>query len=148
MLITEQDATIRQERLYFFQFPEPFPVFQSRHTQQNADAKGKGKAEPATGEDPPKKVTFAEDTKPPAVDAPGADKDKEEESSTVDGVIGQLEIYESGTVKMRMRNGIVMDVSVTPNKLLARLFTECSITLSMYRLPVLHNRRSYNTLST
>ena len=46
-----------------------------------------------------------------------ADKDKAEESPTVDGVIGQLEIYESGTVKMRMRNGIVMDVSVVFGKL-------------------------------
>ncbi|KAM5533857.1 hypothetical protein V8D89_012520 [Ganoderma adspersum] len=113
----EEDVNIRQERLYFFQFPEPFPVFQSRHAQQGADVKGKGTAETGTGEDLTKKVTFAEDTKPPATgasDADGqaaADKDKVEEPSTVDGVIGQLEIYESGVVKMRMRNGIVMDVT-------------------------------------
>ncbi|KAI1796644.1 RNA polymerase III RPC4-domain-containing protein [Ganoderma leucocontextum] len=113
----EEDADTRQERLYFFQFPEPFPVFQPPHAQQTADVKGKGKAEPGTGEDSTKKVTFAEDTKPPALGAAGAngpataDKDQADESPTVDGVIGQLEIYESGTVKMRMRNGIVMDVT-------------------------------------
>ena len=114
-----QDTDIRQERLYFFQFPEPFPVFQSQNAQTNADIKGKAKADSAAGEESAKKVTFAEDTKPPAaVPAASADgqaaTDKAAESSTVDGVIGQLEIYESGTVKMRMRNGIVMDVGLNP----------------------------------
>ncbi|TBU30650.1 RNA polymerase III RPC4-domain-containing protein [Dichomitus squalens] len=112
----EEDADIRQERLYFFQFPEPFPIFHSRHAQQNADVKGKAKADSTAGEESTKKVTFAEDTKPPAATpAGGADGEattnNAAESPTVDGVIGQLEIYESGAVKMRMHNGIVMDVT-------------------------------------
>ncbi|TFK94181.1 hypothetical protein K466DRAFT_608438 [Polyporus arcularius HHB13444] len=108
----EEDTDIRQERLYFFQFPEPFPVFESRHPPQSADVKGKGKAEPGTGEDPAKKVTFAEDTKPPAA-GPGAAtaSEKAAEHAKVDGVVGQLEIYESGAVKMRMSNGIVLEVT-------------------------------------
>ena len=70
--------------------------------------KGKGKAEPGSGEDSAKKVTFAEDTKPPAN---GADSsEKAAENTKLDGVAGQLEIYESGAVKMRLKNGIVMDV--------------------------------------
>ncbi|RPD64407.1 hypothetical protein L226DRAFT_533687 [Lentinus tigrinus ALCF2SS1-7] len=111
----EEDTDIRQERLYFFQFPEPFPAFQSRHPQENADIKGKGKAEPGTSEDPAKKVTFADDTKPPAPAAgatgAAAAAEKATEHPTVDGVVGQLEIYESGAVKMRMPNGIVYDVT-------------------------------------
>lgn len=87
-------------------------MFQSRHPQQSADVKGKGKAEPGPGEDPAKKVTFADDTKPPAA-AAGAPPEKTEEPPKVDGVVGQLEIYESGAVKMRMSNGIVLDVCLS-----------------------------------
>lgn len=40
----------------------------------------------------------------------------EKEEPKIDGIIGQLEIYESGAVKMRLGNGIVMDVRVSvPN---------------------------------
>ena len=70
--------------------------------------KGKGKAEPVSGEDSAKKVTFAEDTKPPANGAESLEKAGE--NTKLDGVAGQLEIYESGAVKMRLKNGIVMDV--------------------------------------
>ncbi|KAI0741928.1 RNA polymerase III RPC4-domain-containing protein [Daedaleopsis nitida] len=111
----EEETDIRQERLYFFQFPEPFPTFRSRDPQPPLDVKGKGKAE-SSGEDLAKKVTFADDTKPPATDASGAGggasaPDKSEEQQKLDGVVGQLEIYESGAVKLRMSNGILMDVT-------------------------------------
>ena len=39
------------------------------------------------------------------------DVDKEKPPVHVDGVIGQLEIYQSGAVKMRLANGILLDVS-------------------------------------
>ena len=55
----------------------------------------------------PKHVSFSEDTKPD-VSAP-APEEKEEEF--VDGVIGQLEVHQSGAVKMRLGNGILLDVS-------------------------------------
>jgi DNA-directed RNA polymerase III subunit RPC4 len=38
------------------------------------------------------------------------DVDKEKPPAHVDGVIGQLEIYQSGAVKMRLGNGILLDV--------------------------------------
>jgi DNA-directed RNA polymerase III subunit RPC4 len=40
------------------------------------------------------------------------DVDKEKPPAHVDGVIGQLEIYRSGAVKMRLANGILLDVRV------------------------------------
>jgi len=74
--------------------------------------KGKGKAV-----DVPKKVTFAtpdgpgsgtttpsakpEDSAPEKVTAP-----------SVDGIIGQLELYRSGAVKIRLANDILLDVSL------------------------------------
>lgn len=111
----EEDTNIRQERLYFFQFPSPFPTFISN-------------APPPADPEPPlldkaddnsKKVTFAQDTKPPApvpgavppVGATNAQTKVEKEEPKIDGIIGQLEIYESGAVKMRLGNGIVMDVT-------------------------------------
>ncbi|KAI0766934.1 RNA polymerase III RPC4-domain-containing protein [Trametes elegans] len=82
---TEEETDIRQERLYFFQFPNPFPVFKA---PQDTNMKDKGKAEGEAGDETGKK-----------------------EQPKVDGVAGQLEIYESGAVKLRLGNGIVMDVT-------------------------------------
>ena len=70
--------------------------------------KGKGKA-----------VSFSEDTKPPAP-APSEDtkegaKEAAPQRTVIDGIIGQLEVHRSGAVKMRLKNGIVMDVSNSPN---------------------------------
>lgn len=39
------------------------------------------------------------------------DIDKEKPPAHVDGRIGQLEIYQSGAVKMRLANGILLDVT-------------------------------------
>jgi DNA-directed RNA polymerase III subunit RPC4 len=62
-----------------------------------------------------KKVSFAPDTKlvtpgssRPST-APPPDTAKKEEP--VDGVIGQLEVYKSGAVKIRLTNGTLLDVS-------------------------------------
>lgn len=65
-----------------------------------------------------RKVSFAADVKPPgpsgepphASTAPEVEKTKE--PPRVDGLIGQLEVYRSGAVKMRLGNGIIMDVSL------------------------------------
>jgi len=67
----------------------------------------------------PKKVAFAADSKAPAEPASrattapeSAQKGKDGEADTkVDGVIGQLEVYQSGAVKMRLMNGILLDVT-------------------------------------
>ncbi|KAI8996571.1 RNA polymerase III RPC4-domain-containing protein [Trametes punicea] len=121
-LQADEETDVRQECLYFFQFPHPFPTFQLPQSE-NAALRGKAKAgEPGGGGDnDAKKVTFAEDTKPPAPAAtavgaaPGTSAseaaDQTSERPKVDGVVGQLEIYESGAVKLRMGNGIVMDVT-------------------------------------
>jgi DNA-directed RNA polymerase III subunit RPC4 len=101
-----QDQGLQQERLYFFQFPAPFPTFVSElPTHSETD-----KSEPgnAPGNES-KRVSFSADTKPPA--AVPEDVDKEKPPAHVDGVIGQLEIYQSGAVKMRLANGILLDVS-------------------------------------
>jgi len=75
--------------------------------------KGKGKAV-----DVPKKVTFATpDGQGSGTTTPTATKP--EDSATekipdlpIDGIIGQLELYRSGAVKMRLANGILLDVSL------------------------------------
>jgi len=74
--------------------------------------KGKGKAV-----DVPKKVTFATPDGPgsgtatPTMkpDDPTAERIPD---SPVDGIIGQLELYRSGAIKMRLNNGILLDVSL------------------------------------
>ena len=74
--------------------------------------KGKGKAV-----DLPKKVTFATPDGPgsgtttPTMkpDDPMAEKFPD---PPVDGIIGQLELYRSGAIKMRLSNGILLDVSL------------------------------------
>ena len=93
---------MRQQRLYFFQFPAPFPTFVSQSSTQ-PDPGGK-----PVSESQGKRVSFSDDTKPPAPIP--EDVDEEKPPAHVDGVIGQLEIYESGAVKMRLANDILLDV--------------------------------------
>jgi hypothetical protein len=62
-----------------------------------------------------RKVSFAADVKPPGPNgdphaSTGPEVGQTKELPKVDGVIGQLEVYRSGAVKMRLGNGIVMDV--------------------------------------
>jgi len=74
--------------------------------------KGKGKAV-----DVPKKVTFAT---PDGLGSGTATPTTKPDDYTaekipdpfVDGIIGQLELYRSGAIKMRLANGILLDVSL------------------------------------
>ena len=96
---------MRQERLYFFQFPSPFPTFVSKLSEPSDDpGETSHVSEPQA-----KRVSFSADTKPPA--SVPEDVDKDQPPPHVDGVIGQLEVYKSGAVKMRLANGILLDVS-------------------------------------
>jgi DNA-directed RNA polymerase III subunit RPC4 len=69
----------------------------------------------------PKRVTFAPDSKPAQPESSTAStpvpeiqqKPVDDPEPKVDGVIGQLEVHQSGAVKMRLKNGIVMDVRTT-----------------------------------
>ena len=68
--------------------------------------------------DKSKKVSFAENVKPPAGNGTSgsaeADKGKADSSETkIDGIIGQLEVHRSGMIKMRLNNGMLLDVSNT-----------------------------------
>jgi DNA-directed RNA polymerase III subunit RPC4 len=100
----------RRELLYFFQFPAPFPSFASKDAAP-PDSKGK------RPQDEGRHVSFSEDTKEPEKDS--AERPEELDDGKppehVDGVIGQLEVYQSGAVKMRLANGIVLDVRETPS---------------------------------
>lgn len=116
---------MRQERLYFFQFPYPFPTFLPTDTDGETDA-----PMPPQAPNPTKRVSFAPDSKPPhqaessttASSTPtpsvsGAQEDPKESAvppPKLDGVIGQLEVRRSGAVTMRLANGIVLDVSNLP----------------------------------
>ncbi|KAF8324322.1 RNA polymerase III RPC4-domain-containing protein [Cantharellus anzutake] len=116
--------------LYFFQFPSPFPAFipppvpkspkdadVKEFESMDVDAPVDGSSAPQNGEEmksaidqvPPRKksVSFAPETKPPAP-SPAASTTEE---SPLDGVIGELLIYRSGIVKMKLGNGMVMDVT-------------------------------------
>lgn len=85
-------------------------------TNSSVDVKGKGVDRSGKPDDGAKTVTFSEDTKPPAPEGAAAPEVKQESQDAkaaeekVDGVIGQLEVYQSGAVKMRLSNGIVLDV--------------------------------------
>ena len=100
-----QDQSLRQERLYFFQFPSPFPTFVSKSSEPSDNPGEISHASEPQG----KRVSFSTDTKPPASEP--EDVDKDQSPPHVDGVIGQLEIHKSGAVKMRLANGILLDVS-------------------------------------
>jgi DNA-directed RNA polymerase III subunit RPC4 len=92
--------------LYFFQFPSPFPEFTQKPTSPPLTDNS------TAPEDTSRKVAFTEDVKMEQGPSKGVDSSKEPDNQQpkIDGIIGQLEIYRSGTVKMRLANGIVLDV--------------------------------------
>ena len=71
-----------------------------------------------------KSVSFAPETKPPAPVPEIQPKDDE----PLDGIVGQLEIYKSGAVKMRLGHGIVLDVS-SVNVCINRQYTDVGMVL-------------------
>lgn len=108
------DPDMPQDRLYFFQFPEPFPTFVPLGTAPTIPQTTGDKNAAETGDSTDsgeKKVSFAEDTKLPAAAASIEPGTGNPTSSKIDGIIGHLEVYESGAVKMRLSNGILLDVT-------------------------------------
>ncbi|KAF7294461.1 hypothetical protein MKEN_01438600 [Mycena kentingensis (nom. inval.)] len=103
---TLDDAALREERLYFFQFPTPFPTFTS-----TAPAEPVPEPAPEPGQPPAKKVTFADGVKAGSATPSAAPDTPAEKPSTLDGIIGDLEVYRSGAVKMRLQNGMLLDVT-------------------------------------
>ena len=108
--------------------------------------KGKGKAV-----DVPKKVTFATpDGQGSGTTTPTT---KPEDPTTekvpdplVDGIIGQLELYRSGAVKMRLANGILLEVSLFRSLSHSRSGSEFIASFIRYRPR--HNLLSFNKQST
>lgn len=82
-------------QLYFFQFPDPFPTFELLEKEDPSSI-----ARPGS---PGKRVSFAEDVKPSSGVATPQDH--------LSGIIGQLEIHQSGAVRMKLANDISYDVS-------------------------------------
>lgn len=116
---------MREDRLFFFQFPDPFPTFISKATA--VPSSDDMPVDTTTSETALKKVSFAPDVKPgisesSKASAVPADSSKEPNGheSKIDGIIGNLEIYRSGAVKMRLANGILLDVRFLRHQSTAR----------------------------
>jgi len=119
-----EDNLIRQEKLYFFQFPQPFPTFAVPAAGEDVsvgsilvDEKKPSVSEKGAIADKGKKVSFASDVKGPEPDGSNMAPLPDEPGLSItadrkiDGIIGQLEVHRSGTIKMRLNNGMVMDVT-------------------------------------
>ena len=102
-----------EDRLYFFQFPSPFPKFSYKESSaMDVDVEPLSVApEPSTSS---KRVSFAADVKPDITPSrtPSTVPSEPKQEQPLDGIIGQLEVYRSGAVKIRLANGILLDVSV------------------------------------
>lgn len=71
-----------------------------------------------------KKVSFAVDTKSNTMsnsNSPSAAPSEPKKPEPVSGVIGQLEIYRSGTVKIRLANDILLNVNIISISSISRL---------------------------
>ncbi|KAJ3998064.1 RNA polymerase III RPC4-domain-containing protein [Lentinula boryana] len=102
---TNHDEANVSQHLYLFQFPSPFPTFSTKGSDNVQEETPLTQAS--------KKVTFAPDVKvetevQPSSRGPSVPAEIKEE---LDGLIGHLEVYRSGARKIRLGNGIVLDVS-------------------------------------
>ncbi|KAG9099656.1 hypothetical protein FS749_000718 [Ceratobasidium sp. UAMH 11750] len=107
-----------QNRLYYFQFPRPFPTFElpTTDTQDPIDVDMTDAPQSSSGHKGKQKVSFAENTKGRSLSDDEDDnqpkvKTEEDSEKPSGGIIGQLEIYRSGLIKMRFGDGIVMEVA-------------------------------------
>ncbi|KAF9473363.1 hypothetical protein BDN70DRAFT_908885 [Pholiota conissans] len=114
-IATDGEVT-HEDRLYFFQFPSPFPKFAYKNDSPVASSSNAMDVDP-TAAGVPKKVSFAPDAKADVATAvsgsrtPSTVPSEVEPAQPLDGVIGQLEVYRSGAVKIRLANGILLDVA-------------------------------------
>ncbi|KAJ2919503.1 hypothetical protein MD484_g932, partial [Candolleomyces efflorescens] len=107
---TSGDGSLREDRLYLFQFPSPFPTFLP-------NTKPSDNSEDVEMSDGTKKVSFGPDVKPAVEATPATSRtastvpSETPKPDPLNGVIGRLEVYRSGTVKIRLGNDIVLDVN-------------------------------------
>jgi len=101
------EPSLREDRLYFFQFPSPFPTFVP-HIPTSLPVS----ADVPISDSSSKKVSFVSDVKPtPDSSRTASTAPPDPQSQTIDGNIGQLELYRSGAVKIRLGNGMLLDVN-------------------------------------
>ncbi|KAG8818261.1 hypothetical protein FRC17_010887 [Serendipita sp. 399] len=110
--VPDDDTSFNSNELYFFQFPDAFPIFS--HPSESAVlideeeiAERANENTTTKTETPGKRVSFAEDVK---ASTSGAATPHQPEPPRTEGLIGQLEIHRSGAVRIRMPNNIVFDV--------------------------------------
>lgn len=108
----DQEESIHQERLYLFQFPEPFPTFVSNAAHLSVPPLDVGTQGPSLSDTKHRRVSFAANVKvpesTPSATSPVGDATNQD-TPKIDGIIGQLEVYRSGAVKMRLGNGILLN---------------------------------------
>lgn len=111
--------TTDTEKLYFFQFPSPFPTFApSLDAVIDVDALGQDDSARGSSADVKqgkgKAVSWAPGVKAEDEDIKSVRRStggKNRRSPEVDGTIGQMEIYENGEAKIRLGEGVLMTVS-------------------------------------
>lgn len=114
----QQNPALREERLYFFQFPAPFPSFVAQNDPSAPSL-----------EDNPEIDDAVRSKATPEVKSEGMSSEQSNAPELkVDGVIGELVVYRSGAVKMKLANGIVLDVR-TPKFMHQRLTEYRNLTL-------------------
>jgi DNA-directed RNA polymerase III subunit RPC4 len=91
-----QGPELREDDIYLFQFPSPFPHFTPPGMEGEAPSP---LTEPATT------------AKPEAGLKPDPKVQENIPEIKVDGIIGELVVYRSGAVKMKLGDGILMDVN-------------------------------------
>ncbi|KAG8820352.1 hypothetical protein FRC19_008945 [Serendipita sp. 401] len=111
--VSEDDASLNPNELYFFQFPDSFPVFShpselAASIDEENEVERTDESTALKAESSGKKVSFAEDVK---AGSSGPATPRQREPPRTEGIIGQLEIHQSGAVRIRMPNNIVFDVS-------------------------------------
>ena len=101
-----QTTAPREERLYLFQFPSPFPSF----TPPGGFPPPDGISDGAASSSKPQPATLSIKGEPGSLKATASQQQMTTSEPTIDGVIGDLIVYRSGAVKIRLASGILLDV--------------------------------------
>jgi hypothetical protein len=104
-IVAKDEEGFKNNRLYVFAFPTPFPSWTSGSTME-VDQSTTAESDATAG----KRVSFTTDTKPETSVKKEGDTQAPSSEKKVDGAIGQLEFYRSGAVKIRLQNNILLEV--------------------------------------
>ena len=101
-----QTTAPQEERLYLFQFPSPFPSFAPPGGFPPPDGISDGAASSSKLQPAPLSIKG----EPGSLKTAASQQQTTAPEPTIDGVIGELVVYRSGAVKMRLASGILLDV--------------------------------------